>query len=67
MNQSPALYAPLTSATPATEGERRPAALWVSVMVLALLGIFALVALASDFSLTPDQRTQIFEQSGMYP
>jgi hypothetical protein len=36
-------------------------------MVLALLGIFALVALASDFSLTPDQRTQIFEQSGMYP
>jgi hypothetical protein len=67
VNQSPALYAPLRSATPASEGEQRPVALWASVTCLALLGIFAIVALASDFSLTPDQRTEIFQQSGMYP
>jgi len=67
VNQSPALYAPLTSGTPAREGEQRPVALWASLIVLALLGIFAIVAVASEFSLTPDQRTEIFQQSGMYP
>jgi len=61
------LYAPLTSATPASERDERPAALWLSVLFIAVVGIVAIVALRSDFSLTPDQRAQVFQQSGMYP
>jgi hypothetical protein len=65
MNGNPALYATLTSATPATE--QHPTVLRGSLIFVALTGLFALVAVISNFSLTPDQRTQVFQQSGMYP
>jgi hypothetical protein len=66
MNGSAAVYAPVTSVT-ASKAHPRPAALWTSVSFVAMVGIFAIVAVASDCSLTPDQRTQLFQQSGMYP
>jgi hypothetical protein len=67
MNGSAAVYAPVTSATAETKGASRPAALWVSLSFVAMVGIFVIVAVASDSSLTPDQRTQVFQQSGMHP
>lgn len=66
MNGNAAFYAPLTSA-PVCERDERPTALWLSVLFIAVVGIGAIVALRSDCSLTPDQRAQVFQQSGMYP
>ncbi len=34
---------------------------------LVAVGILAIVALISDASLTPDQRIEVFQQSGFYP
>jgi hypothetical protein len=55
--------APATS-TPERKGEVRLLALWPFVLVVAILAIIALI---SDGSVTPDQRIQVFQQSGVYP
>jgi hypothetical protein len=38
--------------------------MWSFIIVI---GIVVIAALVSDRSLTPDQRIEVFQQSGMYP
>jgi hypothetical protein len=64
MNRHVTFDAALTKSTPETRGEVRLWELWPFIFVVAIL---AIVALVSDASLTPDQRTQVFQQSGVYP
>ena len=63
MNQHVALDAGLTTSVPQRKGEGRLLALCSFILVAAVL----VIALISDSSLTPEQRIQVFEQSGMYP
>jgi hypothetical protein len=44
--------------------EVRLSALWPFIVAVAIL---AIVAFISDGRLTPDQRIQVFQQSGVYP
>ena len=62
MNQPVALDAVLATGTP--ESEPRLLSMWSFIIVA---GIVVIVALISDGSLTPDQRLEVFLQSGMYP
>lgn len=64
MNQHVALDAALATSGPQKKGEGRLLALCSFILVAAVLVIAALL---SDGSLTPEQRTQVFQQSGAYP
>ena len=64
MNQHVALDATLPTSVPQKKSEGRLLALGSFIVVAAVLAIFALL---SDSSLTPEQRIQVFQQSGMYP
>jgi hypothetical protein len=63
MNQHVALDAALATSVPQRKGKGRLLALCSFILVAAVLAI----ALISDSSLTPEQRIQVFQQSGMYP
>jgi hypothetical protein len=47
-----------------SRADSRPFVLWPLILVAAIV---AVVALAADASLTPDQRIAVSLQSGMYP
>jgi hypothetical protein len=64
MNQQAALDAALATNLPQSKGEGRLLALCSFILVAAVLAIAALI---SDSSFTPEQRIQVFQQSGMYP
>jgi hypothetical protein len=64
MNRDIALDTALATSTPETKGEIRLLALWPFILAVAIL---AIVAVVSDNSLTPDQRIEVFQQSGVYP
>jgi hypothetical protein len=48
-------------------GEAPLEALTAAIIRLWQLAILAIIALISDGSVTPDQRIQVFQQSGVYP
>ena len=64
MNQPVALDAALATNTLERKSELRQLPMWASIIVV---GIVVIAALVSDRSLTPDQRIEMFQQSGMYP
>jgi hypothetical protein len=64
MNQHVALDAALATSVAQRKGEGRLLALCSFILVAAVLVIAALL---SDSSLTPEQRSQVFQQSGVYP
>ena len=64
MNQHVALDAALATSVPQRKGEGRLLALSSFILVAAVLTIAVLL---SDSSLTPEQRIQVFQQSGVYP
>jgi hypothetical protein len=64
INRDVAFDAAPTTSTSERKGEVRLLALWPFVLVVAILAIIALI---SDGSVTPDQRIQAFQQSGVYP
>jgi hypothetical protein len=64
MNHPVALDAALATSTPERKGEPRLLPMWSFIIVV---GIVAIAALLSDSSLTPEQRIQVSQQSGMYP
>ena len=64
MNQHVALDATLATIVPQKKSEGRLLALGSFIVVAAVL---AIAVLLSDSSLTPKQRIQVFQQSGMYP
>jgi hypothetical protein len=64
MNQHVALDSALATSLPQRKGDGRLLALCSFILVAAVLVIAALL---SDSSLTPEQRIQVFQQSGMYP
>jgi hypothetical protein len=64
MHRHVTLDAALTKTAWETGSEVRLLALWPFIVVVAILAIIALV---SDASLTADQRTEVFQQSGVYP
>jgi hypothetical protein len=64
MNPDIALDTALATSTPETTDEIRLLALWPFILAVAIL---AIVAVVSDNSLTPDQRIEVFQQSGVYP
>ena len=64
MNHPVALDAALATSTPERKGERRLVPVWSFSIVV---GIVVIAALLSESSLTPDQRIEVFQQSGMYP
>jgi hypothetical protein len=57
-----ALDGALTTSTSERKGEVRLVALWPFIVVVAIL---AIVALISEASFTPDQRIEVFQQSGV--
>jgi hypothetical protein len=62
MNQHVSIdAAPITKASQ-RKGESRPFPLWPLILVALVVLILTL-----DASLTPDQRLEVFLQSGMYP
>jgi hypothetical protein len=64
INRDVAFDAAPTTSTSERKGEVRLLALWPFVLVVAILAIIAVI---SDGSVTPDQRIQVFQQSGVYP
>jgi hypothetical protein len=64
MNQHVALDAALATSVPQRKAEGRLLALSSFILVAAVLTIAVLL---SDSSLTPEQRIQVFQQSGVYP
>jgi hypothetical protein len=62
MNQNVSIDAALTTTASRREVERRRFPLWALILVA-----FAALVLGFDASLTPDQRLEVFLQSGMYP
>jgi hypothetical protein len=64
MNQHVALDAALATSVLQRKGKGRLLALCSFILVAAVLAIAALI---SDSSLTPEQRIQVFQQSGIYP
>ena len=64
MNQHVVLDAALATSVPQRKGEGRLLALSSFILVAAVL---AIAVLLSDSSLTPEQRIQVFQQSGVYP
>ena len=63
MNQPLALDAALATGAPERKSEPRLLPMWSFIVV----GIVVIAALISDGSLTPDERLEVFLQSGMYP
>lgn len=63
MNQHVAIDAGLATEAPQRKGQARLLA-GSFILVVAILAIAALI---SDHSLTPDQRTAVYQQSGVYP
>jgi hypothetical protein len=64
MNQPVALDAALATSTLERKSEPRLLPMWCFIIVV---GIVVIAALISDGSLTPDQRLEVFLQSGTYP
>jgi hypothetical protein len=64
MNHPVTLDAALATSMPETRSERRLLPMWSFIIVV---GIVVIAALISEGSLTPDQRIEVFQQSGMYP
>lgn len=64
MNHSATFDATQTTSTQEKNGEVRLSALWPFIVAVAIL---AIVAFISDRRLTPEQRIQVFQQSGMHP
>jgi hypothetical protein len=64
MNQLVALDSTLATSVPQRKGEGRLLA-WCSFILVA--AVLAIAVLISDSSFTPEQRIQVFQQSGMYP
>ena len=64
MNQPVALDAALATNALERKSELRQLPMWSFIIVV---GIVVIAALVSDRSLTPDQRIEVFQQSGMYP
>jgi hypothetical protein len=64
MNHPVALDAALATSTRERKGEPRLLPMWSLIIVV---GIVVITALLSDSSLTPEQRIQVSQQSGMYP
>ena len=62
MNQNVSIDAALTTNASRREVESRRFPLWALILVA-----FAALVLGFDASLTPDQRLEVFLQSGMYP
>jgi hypothetical protein len=53
-----------TTACPSATLKDRPIAVWLLSLAAAIIGLGAVVCHAS---LTPDQRVQAYQQSGMFP
>jgi hypothetical protein len=64
MNLPLALDAALATGAPERKSEPRLLPMWSFIIVV---GIVVIAALISHGSLTPDQRLEVFQQSGMYP
>lgn len=64
MNLPVALDAALSTSVPQRRDEGRLLALRAFILVAAVL---AIAGLLSGGSLTPEQRIEVFQQSGMYP
>ena len=64
MNQPLTLDVALAAGTPERKSEPRLLSMWSFIIVA---GIVVIAILISDGSLTPDQRLEVFQQSGMYP
>ena len=64
MNQHLTVDAALSRSTLESKREVRPMAMWVFILVVAIVAIAALI---SDASLTADQRIAVYQQSGVYP
>ena len=64
MNRPVALDAALATNALERKSELRQLPMWSFIIVV---GIVVIAALVSDRSLTPDQRIEMFQQSGMYP
>jgi hypothetical protein len=64
MNQHVAIDAGLATEALQRKGQARLLAVGSFILVVAMLAIAALI---SDRSLTPEQRIQVFWQSGAYP
>ena len=64
MNRPVAMDAALATGTPEKKGELR---LLPMCSFIIVVGIVVIAALISNGSLTPDQRIEVFQQSGMYP
>jgi hypothetical protein len=64
MNQHVALDSALATSLPQRKGDGRLLALCSFILGAAVLAIAALI---SDSSFTPEQRIQVFQQSGVYP
>ena len=62
MNQNVSIDAALTMNALRRKVESRRFPLWALILVA-----FAALVLGFDASLTPDQRLEVFLQSGMYP
>jgi hypothetical protein len=62
MNQNVSIDAALTTNASRRQVETRRFPLWALILVA-----FVVVVLRFDASLTPDQRLEVFLQSGMYP
>ena len=62
MNHPVALDAALETGTPDKKDEPRLLPMWSLIVVGVVL-----ITAQSDRSLTPDQRLEVFQQSGMYP
>ena len=66
MNQHVVLDAALATSVPQTKGEGEGRLLALSSFIL-VAAVLAIAVLLSDSSLTPEQRIQVFQQSGVYP
>ena len=64
MNRLVALDAALATGTSEKKREPRLLPMWSFIIVV---GVAVIAALISDRFLTPDQRSEVFQQSGMYP
>jgi hypothetical protein len=64
MNHPVALDAALATSTPERKSEPRLLPMWSFIIVV---GIVVIATLLSGSSLTPEQRIQVSQQSGMYP
>jgi hypothetical protein len=64
MNQHVAIDAGFATEAPQRKGQARLLAVGSFILVVATLAIAALI---SDRALTPDQRIEVFQQSGIYP